>query len=61
MLLIVRAGMSSYLHSEKRQNQFIELPIIHMGGKLKQKHILNYTPIIVIHHCTNIIENNHVK
>ena len=29
----MRAETNSYLHFEKHPSQFIELPIIHMGGR----------------------------
>ena len=36
----MRAETNSYLHFEKHQSQFIELPIIHMGGMLNTEKYL---------------------
>ena len=54
----MRVETNSYLHFEKHQSQFTELPIILMGGRLNTTYF-NITCLVILYR-TNIA-NDHVK
>jgi hypothetical protein len=56
----MRAETNSYLHFEKHQSQFIELPIIHMGGRFNTEKSISGLRVLLLFYRTNTA-NYHVK
>ena len=48
----MRAETNSYLHFEKHQSQFIELPIIHMGGRFNTEKIISGLRALLLYSFT---------